>query len=159
MTHCLPEPYFGHISFWEDRYEYRIKEEWLLRGRGLSISLAVSKSNCWCYFQLWESKLVMSNLFPSISLRNGIISWVLWWGREDSSRLFPETGKNRLQENLIIGLHLGVFQLVGLSERCCDDRNIILKTDWNLALKGAFHSLDRAKQLATQSATQLPFLG
>jgi len=84
----------------------------------------------------------MSNLFPSISLRNGIICWVLWGGKEEGSILFPETGKNRLQENLITGLHLGVFQLVGLSKRCCDDRNIILKTDWNLALNGAFHSLD-----------------
>lgn len=63
-------------------------------------------------------------------------------GRRDCSRLFPEAGKNMLQENLITGLLLGVFQLVGLSRRCCDDRNIILKTDRNLASNGAFHSLD-----------------
>lgn len=42
---------------------------------------------------------------------------------------FQKLEKNMLQENLITGLLLGVFQLVGLSRRCCDDRNIILKTD------------------------------
>lgn len=55
---------------------------------------------------------------------------------------FQKLEKNMLQENLITELHLGVFQLVGLSKRCCEDRNIILKTDWNLASNGAFHSLD-----------------
>lgn len=50
--------------------------------------------------------------------------------------------KNGLQENLIPGLHLGVFQLVGMSERGGDDRNIVFETDRNLALNGAFHSLD-----------------
>lgn len=77
-------------------------------------------------------------------------------GRKDGRRLFPEAGKNTLQENLITGLLLGVFQLVGLSRRCCDDRNIILEADWNLALNGAFYSLDWAKHLAMQSVTQRP---
>lgn len=72
---------------------------------------------------------------------------------------FQKLEKIMLQENLITGLLLGVFQLVGLSRRCCDDRNIILQTDWNLALDGAFHSLDWAKHLAMQSVTQLPLLG
>lgn len=72
---------------------------------------------------------------------------------------FQKLEKIMLRENLITGLLLGVFQLVELSRRCCDDRNIILQTDWNLALDGAFHSLDWAKHLATQSVTQLPLLG
>lgn len=80
-------------------------------------------------------------------------------GKEDCSRLFPEAGKNMLQEIFITGLHLGVFQLVAPSKRCCDDRNIISKTDWSLALNGAFHSLDLAKQSTTPLVTQLPFLG
>lgn len=54
---------------------------------------------------------------------------------------FQKLERNMLQENLITGLLLGIFQLVRLSRRCCDDRNIILTTDWNLALNGAFHAL------------------
>lgn len=35
-------------------------------------------------------------------------------GKGDCSRLFQEAGKKKFQENLITGLLLGGFQLVGL---------------------------------------------
>lgn len=38
---------------------------------------------------------------------------------------FQKLGKNMVQENLITGILLEVFQLVGLLWKYCDDRNVI----------------------------------
>lgn len=98
---------------------------------GVSLSV-VSKSSGWHYFQPLEEGLVVSNLFPYISFRNGTNYLLGFMVREGETAVdcFQKLEKKyMLQENLIAGLLQGVFQLVGLSRRCCDDRNIILKTD------------------------------
>lgn len=57
---------------------------------------------------LWEIYFYTSVLQMELSFRSS------GEGKGDCSRLFQEAGKKKFQENLITGLLLGGFQLVGL---------------------------------------------
>ena len=50
-------------------------------------------------------------------------------GRRDCSRLVPEAGKKYAAGEFNHWASAGSFQSVEPSSRCCDDRNLILKTD------------------------------
>lgn len=80
-------------------------------------------------------------------------------GKKDCRKWFPEVGKKCISGEFNHWAFAGSLSAGGLSKRWCDDRNIILKTDWNLALQWCLPFPRLSQTFSHAASYQLPLLG